>query len=507
MALIHILLFIVVILFLLYKVQPQYVARWLDKVRGRLPPGPFGLPIIGVTGISGQAPWETFTDWAGKYGSPLISFFNGSSFTVVISESDLVKTAMKNPAFDGRPANHASKEYFGRGIGFTEGDTWKTHRKLVVSSMRFLSGSGNPQMEFDNHMKKGAWNLVCSFRDASSREFDPAPFLTQAVADILSFLVFKNALTSDDPRFNAMINCCERVFSINPNTDVMNLFPFLQSLPSFQKKRAFFAQTHEELFSITKSVISTRKAELDKDKQILSDEAVDFTEALLKQQTAASTENAKFLTDVDVMMMTTELYMAGSQDTKNVLHWILFVLILFPEEQQRLHEYIVEVIGKSRAPSVFDKEDLPYVEAFILETQRFSSSMPFPLPHRTVVDTTLGGYLIPADTTVIINAFAVNNDRALWNDPEIFRPNRFMGKDGKLNQLISKTTGFGEGRRRCPGEQIARIVLIVFLTTLVQNIKLVHPEGYTLPPVTRTNGTSSQPPFFEISVNMRDVQH
>lgn len=95
--------------------QPKYFPTLLEKFKGRLPPGPLGWPIIGVTGIKSDAPWETFTEWASKYG-PIMSFFNGSEFTIVLSDSDVIKAAMRNPAFDGRPLNHSSKQYFHQGM-------------------------------------------------------------------------------------------------------------------------------------------------------------------------------------------------------------------------------------------------------------------------------------------------------------------------------------------------------------------------------------------------------
>ena len=40
------------------------------------------------------------------------------------------------------------------------------------------------------------------------------------------------------------------------------------------------------------------------------------------------------------------------------------------------------VIGRARWPRLSDRPQLPYLEAFILETFRHSSFVPFTIPHR-----------------------------------------------------------------------------------------------------------------------------
>ena len=54
------------------------------------------------------------------------------------------------------------------------------------------------------------------------------------------------------------------------------------------------------------------------------------------------------------------------------------------------------------------------------------------LPHATSRDIEFCGHLIPKGTTVLGDLDSVMNDREQWNDPEVFRPQRFIDESGSL---------------------------------------------------------------------------
>jgi cytochrome P450 len=78
------------------------------------------------------------------------------------------------------------------------------------------------------------------------------------------------------------------------------------------------------------------------------------------------------------------------------------------------------------------------------------------VPHKSLCDTTLGGFKVPKDTVVLASIFNLHNDKGIWGDPENFRPERFLGGDGKLNLKNDFSLPFGAGRRLCAGETFAR---------------------------------------------------
>ena len=87
---------------------------------------------------------------------------------------------------------------------------------------------------------------------------------------------------------------------------------------------------------------------------------------------------------------------------------------------------------------------MPYLEATVMETLRFANLVPFSAPHSNNRDVSFRGYVIPKGAFILPNMETVLHDPAEWGDPENFRPERFIGPDGKL-QRPDAYIPFGNG--------------------------------------------------------------
>lgn len=137
-------------------------------------------------------------------------------------------------------------------------------------------------------------------------------------------------------------------------------------------------------------------------------------------------------------------------------------MTLFPDVQKKAQAELDAVVGPGRLPDHSDSDRLPYINALIKETLRWHVAFPVGVAHRTLQDDELDGYFIPAGTTVITNIWFVPpsyaccplnlnvSDRGILHDPQVyedpfvFRPERFLGKDDVLDPL---NLMFGFGRR------------------------------------------------------------
>ncbi|KAJ6735428.1 P450 FAMILY 81 SUBFAMILY D POLYPEPTIDE 8 putative-RELATED [Salix purpurea] len=76
----------------------------------------------------------------------------------------------------------------------------------------------------------------------------------------------------------------------------------------------------------------------------------------------------------------------------------------------------------------------------------------------------LQGYDVPPGTMVFANAWSIQRDPQVWDDPLNFKPERFL--NGKAEAY--KVMPFGLGRRSCPGEGLAHRLMTLTLGSLIQ---------------------------------------
>ena len=98
------------------------------------------------------------------------------------------------------------------------------------------------------------------------------------------------------------------------------------------------------------------------------------------------------------------------------MYWYLLYLANNPAVQRQIQEEIDGVVGTEDAPTLEHQERLPYAGAAMLELNRLASTLYLTIPHDALVDTEVGGFSIPAGTTVseVHMAWSLYKCVALW---------------------------------------------------------------------------------------------
>ncbi|OAL31720.1 hypothetical protein AYO20_08113 [Fonsecaea nubica] len=195
---------------------------------------------------------------------------------------------------------------------------------------------------------------------------------------------------------------------------------------------------------------------------------------------------------------------AGTDTTSNTILAFIQAMLLFPDVQKKAHAEIDRVLG-DRLPSMSDWANLPYVRGCVKETLRWSPTTTLIVPHATFSDEIYNGYRIPRAAEIVVNAWAVNNNPNIYDDPRRFDPARFINDaqssfEASQNPDVTKRDHFtfGAGRRICAGIHLADVTIFLAISRLLWGFDITPAPGQTsLPdPLLRTAGLVSMPlPF------------
>lgn len=166
---------------------------------------------------------------------------------------------------------------------------------------------------------------------------------------------------------------------------------------------------------------------------------------------------------------------AGTDTTSDTIEWAMALLLNNPEKLKKAETEIEERIGNRRLLQESDLPDLPYLQCIVTEALRLYPAGPLLVPHESAQECTVGGYKVAPGTMLLVNAYSIHRDPNAWPEPEKFVPERFQGeaKGEEHNKLLIP---FGIGRRRCPGEGLARIVVGLVLGILIQCFEWERPS-------------------------------
>lgn len=464
-------------------------------------PGPFAWPLVGNAMQLGQMPHITFSKLAKKYGN-VYKIRLGCNDIVVLNGHTTIRQALiqHSIAFAGRP-NFISFQLISGGKSMAFGsysEQWKLHRKIAQSTLRaFSSANSKTRKAFEQHVVAEAMDMVQNFlRQSADRcYFNPSHEFTVAAANIICALCFGKRYGHDDPEFRTLLGRVDKFGETVGAGSLVDVMPWLQSFPNPVRciYQNFKTINHEFHAYVKDKVLQHRNT-------FNPDVTRDMSDAFISviEHGKENTLSKDFVEGT-----VTDLIGAGQDTVSSIMQWMVLLLVKYPAMQTQIQEQIDRVVGRERLPSVDDKINLTFMEAFIFETMRYTSFVPVTIPHSTTSDVTIEGFHIPKNTVVFINQWSVNHDPQIWHDPHIFNPARFLDEQGALNKdLTNHVMIFSTGKRRCIGDQIAKTEIFLFLTILLHQCTF---ECNPAQPVTMdcSYGLALKPLHFTVTAKLR----
>ncbi|XP_057525239.1 abscisic acid 8'-hydroxylase CYP707A2-like [Amaranthus tricolor] len=409
-----------------------------------LPPGSLGWPYIGETfQLYSENPNVFFASKEKKYGSVFKSHILGCP-CVMMSSPEAAKFVLVTKSNLFKPTFPASKErMLGKeAIFFNQGDYHAKLRRLVLRAFmpdairNFVSDIDSIASITLNSLQGSLFN---TFQEMKTYTFNVA---------LLSIF------GKDEVKYREDLKRCYYILEKGYNSMPINLPGTL-----FNKSM----KARKELAQILAQIISTRR-EMKKDHQDLLASFMGDKESLTDQQIADNVIGVIF---------------AARDTTASVLTWIIKYLADNPSVLQTVREEQESIIkgkqesGEEMGLTWADTKKMPYTVRVIQETLRVASILSFTF-REAVEDVEFEGYLIPKGWKVLPLFRNIHHNPDIFPEPEKFDPSRFEVAP-KPNTFLP----FGNGIHACPGNELAKLEILVLLHHLTTNYRwsIIGPQN------------------------------
>ena len=351
------------------------------------------------------------------------------------------------------------------GLLAAEGERWRVQRRALAPMFARKSVT-----DFAPIMMRAADALSRRWRSlADGAVVDVAAEAGHLTLDVLEQTIFSDGLGRDPDEMRlAMDVYFEMIGRIDP-FDVIGLPNFIPRLTRFSGRSAcrFFDATVDETIARRRHRLAEDPARVPRDLLTLLLEAVD-------------PESRKGMNEDEVKANVLTFIAAGQETTTNALTWSIFLLSQAPDWRQRVAD---EARRETRGPVESLSERLVVTRSVIDEAMRLYPPIAA-ISRAALGPDELAGQRIERGTIIVIAPYVLHRHRALWPQPDMFDPNRFLGNARAAIDRFAYLP-FGAGPRICIGSTFALQEATLALAILMRDFSLDVAPGHIVWPVQR----------------------
>ena len=404
----------------------------------RLPPGPPGSwrPTLQLI----RNPRAALEGWVKQYGDPfLLNALNGP--VVVTGREDLIRTIHgQDPNIYAPFATPTIIPLMGNGsMLILQGESHRRERRLVMPMFhgdRMKAYGGSMQQiameQFESHRARG--NIIS----------------LDLMTDISLEVIVRTIFGGDDREMATQLMDASR--RVVERSSPLLFFSRKTHLPFFGLSPwDRWTKAKKELFQLLDKVIEKRQQ-----CNFQSDD-------ILSMLCAATYEDGQSITREHIYSELMTFLFAGHETTALSLTWAIYHL-------HRNHSSLAHL--KQELDSLSDELPLslasaPYLKATVQETMRIHPILTETL-RKLKSPMQLGEYVLPAGVAVAPATVLAHHNPATYVEPELFRPERFIGRRYSPFEYMP----FGGGHRRCIGAAFASYEMAIVLGTILKRFEL-----------------------------------
>jgi cytochrome P450 len=403
-------------------------------------------------------PVQVLTKYIALHGDTFRFFFGGVKEAIVTINPAVIQHVLKTNS-ENYHKSHIQKKrmghFLGKGLLTTEGEAWKTQRRLIQT------GFERKQLEILSSIMQDS--LADSLRDFDRKArlgpVDIYPLMMKITFAMVGKSLFGARLKEEDIDLISHAISTVQEFMVR-----QTIQPYLNpwfALSGEQRK-------HEELtaraFGILRDYIQRRRREAP---------GHDLLQILMD----ARYSDGSSMDDELIVSESMQLLVAGHETSSNGLSWLLYLLSTRPGCVDRIREEYDSVLGE-RPLSYTDVPRFQFTTQVIMEALRLYP--PFWMVDRmALTDDRAGDIDIPRGSTVVVFIYGAHHSPQYWENPESFDEGRFSKANEQLHTPFSHLP-FGAGPRGCIGGNYAMLQMLMILGVLLRKYDFSLVPGQTI---------------------------
>ncbi|GAB2269751.1 hypothetical protein Dimus_004673 [Dionaea muscipula] len=429
--------------------------------RKNLPPSPRTLPIIGNLHQLGKYPHRSLRSLSRQYGD-LMLLHLGSKPTLVVSSARAAQEIMKthDAIFSNRPQKTTASKllYDGKDISVAPfGEYWRQMRSILVVKLL----SNNRVRSFRHVREEETALMIEKIKRMGQEPMDLSEMFVTLMSDVVCRVALGRKYSGGGIAAAANFkDILKELMELLGSFYVGDFIPWLAWIHRLNGLDGRVDKMVKQFDEFVEGIIEEhvewqkkQKLENSDDPDKDEESVKDFVDVLLEVQ---RDEKAGFPVGRDtIKALILDVFTAGTDTTYTVLEWAMTELLRHPQVMKRLQAEVRGIVETRDEISEGHLEEMRYLKAVMKETLRLHPPLPLLVPRESTKDIQLNGYDIAAGTRVIINAWAIHTDPVHWEEPEKFRPERFLDSSVDFKGQDFPLIPFGAGRRGCPGISFA----------------------------------------------------
>ncbi|TYI92038.1 hypothetical protein E1A91_D02G038900v1 [Gossypium mustelinum] len=405
-----------------------------------------------------------------KYGRNYLSW-DGNRPELVITEPELANEVLKHSVttFPKRKPTVFVSRIFGNGLVTALGEKWVKQRKLANYAFH-----GESLQNMTPAVIASVETMLEKWKGYAGKEMEVYHEFRLLTSEVISRTAFGSSYLEGEKIFD-MLNKLSIIRS-------RNLFETRIPLINKLWKSGDVLESEELSKGIQDCVMNIVKKRED---EVVNGKANSFGNdflGLLVNAYHDSDENNRLLME-DLVDECKTFYFAGQDTVNSLLAWIVFLLAIHGDWQEKGRREVIEIFS-NRIPDSEGMSKLKTMTMIIYETLRLYGP-PNGLPRRVTKEVQLGKLVLPASIDILVQNIAPHHDPHMWGDDvHLFKPERFAEGIAKAtNYHAGAFCPFGLGPRNCVGMNFATMETKIVLSMILQRYTISLSPTYVHSPI------------------------